>query len=105
MRAVYFLALALLAQPGVAHEAPTGWPYPLECCSGEDCRETGPNTEPDPIMVPTGWQLVDGTVIAFAEARPSPDGRFHTCRRGGKTTGAVIRPEGRKVCLWVPSFG
>jgi hypothetical protein len=78
--------------------------YPYECCSDQDCWPMGKGErEPDPVLTPQGWRLHDGEIVAFAEARPSPDGRFHVCRRGGAAEGAVIRPG--RPCLWVPAQG
>jgi hypothetical protein len=82
--------------------------YPWECCSSTDCWMTGTRddgqamVEPDPQPTRDGWLLYDGTLIPFANARPSPDGRFHVCRQGGAASGAVIRPSGTAPCLWVP---
>ncbi len=62
--------------------------------------------EPEPVATEGGWRLFDGTVIPYANARPSPDGRFHVCRRGGAANGAVIVPGSQKnpqpPCLWAP---
>ena len=100
------LLLVLSTPLGQAHEAASGWPYPWECCSSMDCWEAGTGRpEPDPIPSPGGWKLSDGTVVPFHLARPSPDGRFYVCRRGGQRTGTVIRPYERPACLWVPTDG
>jgi hypothetical protein len=79
--------------------------YPWECCHDQDCWPMGAGAdakEPEPVVTPAGWRLHDGAVVAFAATRPSPDGRFYVCRQQGASTGAVIRPEGRPVCLFVP---
>lgn len=77
--------------------------YPWECCHDEDCWQMGAGgREPDPEFTRDGWRLSDGTIVPFSAARPSPDGRFHVCRQGGAASGAVIRPSGAPVCLWVP---
>jgi len=96
------LPLLLWSQLGHAHEAASGWSYPVECCSSTDCWETSSKTEKDPVPTSAGWQLQDGSIIPFNMARPSPDGAFHVCRRGGQPTGAVIRPYRSPACLWVP---
>ncbi|MGL5447461.1 MAG: hypothetical protein ACRDBL_09145 [Rhabdaerophilum sp.] len=79
--------------------------YPYECCHDQDCWPMGRGErEPDPVLTPQGWRLFDGEIVAFADTRPSPDGRFHVCRKGGAAEGAVIRASG-KPCLWVPPQG
>lgn len=96
-------ALAIWLSPARAHEF-----YPWECCSDRDCWPTGAGRgakEPDPVAGPGGWRLSDGTIVPYAAARPSPDGRFHVCRSGGSLSGALIVPGGRPPCLWVPPSG
>ena len=100
------LLLVLLPPLEDAHEAKSGWAYPRECCSERDCTETGAGRmEADPVPSPSGWRLSDGTVVPFHLARPSPDGRFHVCRRSGETVGEIIKPVDGPVCLWVPADG
>lgn len=87
------LLLAMLAGPALAHS----W-YPAECCSDRDCY-------PVPIervkTVPGGWLVESNAFIPYANARPSPDGRFHICRReDGK--GDLINPSGQPACFWAP---
>lgn len=98
------IAAAMIALPAHAHETGTGWEYPRECCSSTDCWETGAGKmEPDPQPVPGGWRVSTGEVIPFHKARPSPDGRFHVCRRGAAMEGEVIKPFDSPSCLWVPA--
>ena len=88
-----FVAVLLLSGPAFAHS----W-YPLECCSERDCF---PVPVSDVRVIKGGWQLHDGTIIEHAEARPSPDGRFHVCRRqDGK--GPLIRMHKAPACFWAP---
>ena len=97
------IVIAALLGPARAHSF-----YPRECCSDRDCWPMGLDAdarEPDPVATAAGWRLVDGTIIPFAAARPSPDGRFHVCRQGGSAEGRVIAPAGRPICLWAPSPG
>ena len=88
---------------GRAHDAASGWSYPWECCSSTDCWETSSATEKDPLATAAGWQLQDGSIVPFNLTRPSPDGAFHVCRRGGQLNGPLITPSGGPACLWVPS--
>lgn len=79
--------------------------YPWECCSDQDCWPMGVDAdakEPEPRAGPAGWILTDGAIVPYREARPSPDGRFHVCRRGGRPDGEVIRPSAKPQCLYVP---
>jgi hypothetical protein len=97
---IIVLAAVRLAGGASAHSF-----YPWECCSDQDCWPMGDrpgDREPEPTFTAAGWRLHDGAVVPFAAARPSPDGRFHVCRRAGQAEGQVIRPEGRPICLWAP---
>lgn len=97
-------ALALGLAPGTAALA-HDW-YPAVCCSDKDCWPAGEGgQEPEPKAGPTGWVLHDGTVVPYAAARPSPDGRFHVCRSQGRRDGSVIRPVAQPPCLWAPVPG
>lgn len=82
--------------------------YPWECCSSQDCWPTGKDAdarEPDPIGTDSGWLLQDGTIVPYAAARQSPDGRFHVCRRGATLSGQLITPYSQPPCLWAPVPG
>lgn len=99
-----FLALLLLAagpEPLRAHSF-----FPMECCGPDrDCWTMGADAdarEPDPSLVSGGYLTFDGQFVPESETRPSPDGRFHICRRGGAVTGQVIWPEKRPICMWAP---
>jgi hypothetical protein len=79
--------------------------YPWECCSDQDCWPMGTEAdarEPEPRATAQGWALADGSIVAYAAARPSPDGRFHVCRHGGRAEGGVIRPDGKPTCFFAP---
>jgi hypothetical protein len=94
------IGLVALGTSGRAHSF-----YPLECCSDRDCWPMGDAAdarEPAPVVTSAGWKLSDGSIVPFNQARASPDGRFHVCRQSGASTGSVIRPEGRPVCLFTP---
>lgn len=98
---VVALVLVAAQKAALAHSF-----YPWACCSDQDCWPTGPGErEPDPVFTPRGWRLSDGVIVPFNRARPSPDGRFHVCRRGGNISGALIAPPSEPPCLWVPMGG
>lgn len=91
-------AMALTLSDADAHDAPTGWAYPLACCSDRDCREI-----PDDWIVegPDGYRIViTGEVIPLTshKVRLSPDGVFHWCSISGSDDGSTI-------CLFVPPRG
>lgn len=92
------VALVALAMPAAAHDAPSGWSYPLACCSNYDCREVSDMSIGEG---PEGYVIkVTGEVIPMTDrkVRPSPDGRFHWCSVAGKN-------DGRTICLFVPPRG
>ncbi|PWE52138.1 hypothetical protein DEM27_32580 [Metarhizobium album] len=97
---LFFAMLSLLiwSSASRAHDAPLGWSYPYECCSGIDCREI---TEGSVTEGPAGYVLsASGETVPYTDrrVRQSPDGRFHWCTIGGSDTG-------RTLCLFVPPRG
>lgn len=79
---IWFLALFVLLALASAHEAPSGWMYPVECCSHSDCDVVIKHGEYDglatmttakhgEIAVPV-QKLTNGT-------RPSQDQDWHIC--------------------------
>ena len=87
--------LPLSGLPAAAHDATTGWAYPLAGCSGIDCREVSAEAI---IEGPEGYVIkVTGEVIPMTsrKVRDSPDGVFHWCSVKGK-------PDGATICLFVP---
>ncbi|GAA4108647.1 hypothetical protein ACFFTN_01250 [Aminobacter aganoensis] len=86
------LGMAVLAATNAkAHEAPSGWRYPLSCCSNRDCGtvpatrvKEGPSGyevtllpgDHDFITAKTGPRSY---VIPYAETKDSPDGLYHIC--------------------------
>lgn len=90
---VAFLMLVLSCTKALSHS----W-YPWECCSEKDCA---PIPAKDVKVIKGGWQLADGTIIEHGEARSSPDGQFHACRRNDGT-GNLIRMHKAPACFWAP---
>lgn len=78
------------------HMAPSGWIYPLECCSNQDCQQSH-----EVEITPGGYRVtgpVKNFLIQFGDERirPSPDDHFHPC----------ISPGGYSLfCLFVPTMG
>jgi hypothetical protein len=101
--AVGLLAGALL----LVHSAPSGWPYPTDCCNGSDCA---------PIPTSAVEELPEGSVVVKVtgekfwpphhprasamerEWRWSQDQDFHRCAN-------PENPRGRTYCLFVPGRG
>jgi hypothetical protein len=84
---------AFLFRPVGAHVAPSGWIYPLQCCSNQDCE---PVHGAGVVEGPKGY-VVQGTgeTIGYQDERVkrSPDGEFHLCR---------FKRQLRTICLFVP---
>lgn len=91
-------SLGFLVSPipsSFAHQAKSGWNYPISCCSGIDCREV-PNKAISER--PEGYVIVGtGEVLAYKDSRVrnSPDGEYHWCSVGGANNT-------KTVCLFVP---
>ena len=92
---VAVIATGLLTAKAFAHDAPTGWSYPVSCCSGYDCRPVSKaiiSERPEGYVIKT-----TGEVVGYSDARVkySKDSEFHWCSVGGKDSGETI-------CLFVP---
>lgn len=78
-----------------AHSAPSGWSYPYQCCSDQDCQPVHGAAVKEG---PDGYVVEEtGEVIGYRDSRlkPSPDGEFHLCLRPGNA-------HSRAICLFVP---
>jgi len=89
----------LIAQPAWPHEAPTGWMYPMECCSNRDCSEIpSDRVKEGPegyrvTLLPGDHDFVKAPVshlIPYAITKPSPDGLYHIC----------LLPSGGFICFF-----
>lgn len=84
--------------PAAAHEAKSGWMYPMECCSDLDCREVAADLISER---PEGYLIrLTGERLAYTDPRirRSPDGIYHWCSARG-------RDDTRTICLFVPPNG
>lgn len=81
-----------------AHQAPTGWAYPKECCSNMDCREVSAEA----ISERPGGYVIEATgeQVGYSDPRirQSPDGVYHWCSVAGGD-------DSRTICLFVPPQG
>lgn len=87
---------ALYAPLVKAHEAPTGWQYPYECCSNQDCK---PASHVEVRETRGGYLVVaTGEVVPLMDRRvkDSPDGDFHICQVAGDFE------HGKVLCLFRP---
>ena len=104
---IYLVALAMLLLLGTqvfAHMAPSGWKYPLECCSNMDCAPVPAKSlrfTPSGVEVrltPDMHKMVTGPsiwIVPYKDMKPSPDGEAHAC----------ISRKQRMLCLFVPPMG
>ena len=99
------LLAAALVQAGRTwgHQAPSGWTYPEECCSGHnDCAEIpasavrgladGWHVDLPAGIHPRGFPVRQVFPYRDEKLRRSGDGQFHLC----------VRPNGQVLCLYVP---
>jgi hypothetical protein len=59
------------------------------CCGEGDCFVVPGNQV---NVTPAGYRLVNGEIVPFNEAQPSPDGEFWRCKR----------PDGSRRCFFAP---
>lgn len=106
--AILVLCMLSPAAPAFAHEAMSGWRYPLQCCADNDCAEltaaaVGETRAGYAVTVLPGthpmWPLARADplrlTIAYRDARPSPDGHFHLC----------LDASGRMLCFFAAIGG
>lgn len=98
------LALCLLASPALAHEAASGWAYPFECCSGDDCYEitsdeVTPNRDGSYTILKSSEIFLPPDAVGGKNFKWSPDGRFHRCTYSKKNDST------QTICLFIPQPG
>lgn len=90
------IVLALAATPALAHDAPSGWPYPPACCSTTDCY----SISGDELEESAGGIVVKrtGEVIGYSsrKLKPSGDGQYHRCSYQGD-------PARDTICVFLPA--
>ena len=96
---VVFLLLLAANIAARAHDAPSGWTYPLSCCSNQDCRQANDGEVKEENG---GFTLMStGETVPYGDSRIriSPDGLFHVCQPPtGPKAGSII-------CLFAPPGG
>jgi hypothetical protein len=99
----------LFPHEALSHNAPAGWAYDSDCCSGVDCYEIddseieitaqGYEIKATREVVPfvgSGGKALDGGIIT---RRRSKDEHYHRCSRQYGSRSAA------SICLYVPPFG
>lgn len=78
-----FALTAWLPKNAEGHNAPSGWKYPIECCSNTDCYPI--DWADIEYVAGEGWLIKDtGQIVPFDKVQVSPDERFHICVHGGE---------------------
>jgi hypothetical protein len=72
---IYILATAKV----LPHQAPSGWQYPPECCSNQDCKPMADSDIPKPLDG-GAWLLRSGEIVPRSKVKWSPDGHYHLCK-------------------------
>ncbi|MCB1460137.1 MAG: hypothetical protein KDJ48_12895 [Nitratireductor sp.] len=87
----------ILVAAASAHDAPSGFTYPPECCNDHDCAMI----DPGEVISGPGYYVWKDHRIAFdsPKIRQSPDIFFHGCETGhwGDTSGMH-----ELTCFFVP---
>lgn len=93
--AVTVLVLVAMIGYASAHDAPSGWSYPRDCCSAVDCY---PVPESALRVTPDGLEVVEtGEVLPYSSSKikNSGDYEYHRCSAAGD-------PEMNTICVFVP---
>lgn len=86
------------------HEAASGWAYPFECCSGDDCyeieaSEVQPNRDGSYTILKSSEVFFPPNDAGGKNFRWSPDGHFHRCTYSKKNDST------QTICLFIPQPG
>lgn len=93
MLALFLASIAFAISTGRvrAHMAQSGWTYPTQCCSDQDCSEV---PEPE-LRAGNVWEFRGGRQVPDGDVKPSGDGRWHLC----------INTSGKLLCAFGPKGG
>jgi hypothetical protein len=94
--AIVFALFIMTMVKTYGHTAVSGWTYPLECCSNQDCKQIPANLVWESQEGFEIAPMLGGGFVARGKERPSPDGEYHLCR--SQYTGAIL-------CLFIPPRG
>lgn len=70
------LVLVLSWISAQAHDAPSGWKYPTDCCNGGDCMLVHVQELPGGYYIEETGELIEYRSLKI---RPSGDSDFHIC--------------------------
>lgn len=79
LAACIVLCLGLLAVPAPAHDAITGWHYPIQCCGEGDCAHALSAVRNGDGSLTVTTKHGTATFPASFRHDPSPDGLIHAC--------------------------
>lgn len=95
--AIFAFMLAFMAavfpMPLRAHEAPSGWSYPWQCCSNQDCRPVACDTLEE-IEGGKVRDIENGQTYERNMVQSSGDAKCHVCTEQGKL-------DGKGLCVFV----
>jgi hypothetical protein len=95
------LALALFIGGiswAAAHEAPSGWTYPQDCCAGQHCRPVECGTIIDQPDGSVNWL---GLHFSRDKVRISGDASCHVCISYGEIGGNRTQPTRQGHCIFL----
>lgn len=84
-RAGWLLILIIILSVGVlivrapAHDAPSGWQYPVHCCHDSDCGPALSAIRNNDGSLTVTTRHGTATFPASFKHEPSPDGMIHAC--------------------------
>lgn len=101
---IAFAVHACTAEATYGHEAASGWAYPTECCSGDDCfeiasEEVTPNRDGSYTIIKSSEVFFPPQDARGKNFKWSPDGRFHRC------TYSKQNDSTQSICLFIPQPG
>jgi len=73
---IRIVAAFLVSAPVLAHDAPSGWSYPGDCCGGSDCHPIACSTIKDQ---PDGSATWLGLFFTREQVKISHDASCHVC--------------------------
>lgn len=89
--ALVVLAVLIAIDAAAAHDAPSGWTYPLECCYPGECEQVSSDrvkitqatdgSGPGYLLDGKWWFPVTPRPSLSLNVRPSEDEHFHACWR------------------------
>ncbi len=101
---VAIVVLIALVNYCFGHTANSGWAYPFECCSGDDCyeieaSEVQANRDGSYTILKSSEIFLPPDVAGGKNFRWSPDGHFHRCTYSKKNDST------QTICLFIPQPG